>query len=307
MMPRRVVLCGAGYGEAYRRVFRPLGAQLIGIVGQGGRRSRCLASAMQVPWSCDVKRFLSEADLVVVAVGGAEGNAIAIECLKHAVPVLKEHPVSSEFVAQAAHAAAGSQVKWLVNPHFAYLPAPAALLARGQELARAGKPHSVSVITNARMAFSAIDLLLRLADACSIDLAAAMITRMEMSVMSTWHHESGTITLEIRRNHALEDNEHDVMAGHRFRVDFPKATLDLKSAAGNLVEIAAAPGARPSEIVPCQTRRRFLENREFANLLAVRSMLTLLPEQPDWLKEQEYAARTARIWEEVLRLKDPSA
>ncbi|MGE0658281.1 MAG: Gfo/Idh/MocA family oxidoreductase [Reyranellaceae bacterium] len=300
-MVRRVLLCGAGYGEAYRRVFKAIGAQLIGVVGRGGRRSRSLASAMQVPWSRDLSQFLPQADLVIVAIGGVDGDRLAMESLHHAVPVLREHPVSSKFVARAARVAALSRVPWLVNPHFAYLRAPTALISRCHFLARTGPPRSVSVLTNARMAFSAIDLLLRVSDVCGIAPGRATITRTDKSVRSTWRHAVGVMTLEIGMNFSADDNERDVMTGHRFGVDFGGTQLRLRSAAGPLVELAGAPGARRSETVPCQSRKDFLQDRELANLKVVQAMLVDPPAQADRLREHERIARTARIWESMLR------
>lgn len=296
-------MCGAGYGEAYRRVFKPNDAQLIGVVGRGGTRSRSLATVMRIPWSCDVRQFLSQADLVIVAVGGEDGDRLALESLHHAVPVLREHPVSGAFITHATRAVAVSRVPWLINPHFAYLRAPAALIAGCHQLARTGPPDSVSVMTNARMAFSAIDLMLRVANACGIALGRATITRTDDSVRSSWSGAGGSVALGIGMNFSADDNEHDVMAGHRFCVDFAGTQLQLLSAAGPLVEITGASGTRLSEIVPCLSRVEFLKSRELANLMAVQAMLAGPPVWAEQLREAEHVARVARIWESTMRLR----
>jgi thiazolinyl imide reductase len=161
----KVLVCGSRWGRLYfdalsARRRKKFDFQLIGILARGSTNSQALAKEFRLPLFRSVSELPENiADIAIVAIGGDDGDSIALHLLDRKIPVLCEHPRTTQFLKKAIRCSESSNSLFHVHGHFTETPSAKIFL---QACAKAGGANSavfLSALGNPRTLYSLVDLL----------------------------------------------------------------------------------------------------------------------------------------------------
>jgi thiazolinyl imide reductase len=323
----RVLLCGTGYGSTYLQALwnHASGLRLTGILTRGSDRSRALASQAGVPFWSTVEEIPRTAiDLACVAVGGPAGTALTLALLGRGIHVLAEHPVAPEDMEAALAAAREHGVAFHVNAHYADLETVEPFLTAALACRRRSPPLFLSVTTNPRALYSAVELLGRILETLEPMLFAQAASEIQLPLASVHGTVAGTpLLLQCQRLVASEDDGSNLWASHQITAAFPEGTLTLAETAGpavwvpappSLVDLAAptAPArlAYPSWTLlsppPPSTGDYLFQVRNRANRLALRRLAEQIRTGSTWSEQSPaHLLGVSRAWSAILECLGP--
>ena len=228
----RVLLCGTNYGSTYVRSLQgnENGLALAGIVARS-ERSRALAQQVGVPFHTSVDDVPRDAiDAAIVAISCEAGFAITGTLLSRDVPVLAEHPVSSEEVrAHRRH-----RVPYHVNAHYSDIDAAATFIGAAQAAGARSRLLFVNVLTNPRALFSAIEICAR-----GFGVPHDVVHAEGNGFFSIAH--AGPITFHVQRETSEVDDGSSMWVSHHITAGFEEGTLTLGEAYGPVMWMPSPP------------------------------------------------------------------
>lgn len=166
--PWRVVVCGSKFGRVYMSALsRESGdMQLAGILAAGSERSRRCADHYGVPLYTSVDDVPGDVHAACVVVGsgiaGGPGTEIAERFLERGVPVLQEHPIHHDELAELMRIAGRNRVVHRMNTLYPFVDSVRRFIQAGLELLRDNPPAYVTGACSIQLKTSFIDILCRI-------------------------------------------------------------------------------------------------------------------------------------------------
>ncbi|WP_425258863.1 Gfo/Idh/MocA family oxidoreductase [Rubrivivax sp. RP6-9] len=173
------VVFGATFGRLYvdALLLDSTGYRLIGLGGQGGRRTLDLARHASVPWLAPGEPLPADARLACVVVRsgllGGRGSEIVERCLRAGIDVVQEHPVHQRELASHVRLARQHGARYYLNTFYDCLPAVVAFVRRARELQAEGGAMHLELWSSYQVAFAGVDLLSHLGSVAALQLDAA--------------------------------------------------------------------------------------------------------------------------------------
>ncbi|WP_455922761.1 Gfo/Idh/MocA family oxidoreductase [Pseudomonas putida] len=162
--PCKTLVVGSRFGQFYAAGVKASDAyQLVGVLGQGSRRSQALARQLGVPSLDSLAQVPGDTRLACVAVGGAArgegGVAVAEALLARGIDVLIEHPLLPAEMAALYRTAQQHGRRCLVNGFYPQLPAVAHFIAMASALHRAQGLRHVQVGCSVQVSYAALEIV----------------------------------------------------------------------------------------------------------------------------------------------------
>lgn len=137
--PVKTLVVGSRFGQFYAAGVAAAGhLELVGVLGQGSRRSQALARRLEVPCFDALQQVPDDTRLACVAVGGAargeQGPALAQALMARGLDVLIEHPLLPQEWHELLRSAARLQRRCLLNSFYPQLPWVARFIELGRQL-----------------------------------------------------------------------------------------------------------------------------------------------------------------------------
>lgn len=156
-----VLVCGTGFGRYYVDAIRAMPeCALAGILARGSQFSRHYADELGVPCHTSVEQLPDDIELACVVVGsavsGGPGSDLARQLLARKIPVLQEHPVLPDELAETLRVAAAQGVRYQLNAFYRYLAPIRRFLAAAQQ---ARPAQFVDATAPIQLLYPLIDLL----------------------------------------------------------------------------------------------------------------------------------------------------
>jgi thiazolinyl imide reductase len=230
----RVLLCGTNYGSSYiRSLYQNDVAQLAGVFARS-ERSREIAAQCGVPFYTQVDEVPRETiDSACVAIPGPTGHQIIASLLRRGIHVLAEHPVSAEDVTAHRQTAREHAAVYHVNAHYSDIEGAATFISAFRAARERSKLLFISVMTNPRALYSAIEIIARAAGA----LRPFTIEHMPWDAASFFHlaraiTPSAPLTLQLQRISSEVDDGSSAWVGHNLTAGFDDGVLALSESFG---------------------------------------------------------------------------
>lgn len=159
----RVVVCGTGFGRIYLRALERPPFELVGILARGSDRSRACADGYGVPLFTSPHEVPGDVDLVCVVVpsgvGGGPGAELAQEFLSRGIPVLLEHPVHADELAECLRVAARHRTMFGVNTFYVHIEPVRRFLAAARRLLSRQPPVFVDAGCAVQVSYDLLDII----------------------------------------------------------------------------------------------------------------------------------------------------
>ncbi|WP_067463328.1 Gfo/Idh/MocA family oxidoreductase [Nocardia amamiensis] len=158
----KVIVCGTGFGRVYLRALERPPFELAGILARGSERSRACARQYGVPLYTDAEN-VPDVDLVCVAVpsgvGGGPGAELAQAFLSRRIPVLLEHPVRADELAECLRVAARERTMFAVNTFYVHLAPVRRFLTAARRLLAQQPPLFVDASCAVQVSYDLLDIV----------------------------------------------------------------------------------------------------------------------------------------------------
>lgn len=229
-----VVVCGTGFGRYYVDAIRAMrDCDLIGIMARGGDFSRRYAGKLGVPCYTSVGQLPRNVDLACVVVGSAvscgPGSDLARQLLTRKIPVLQEHPVLPDELAETMRVAAAHGVRYRLNAFYRHLEPIRRFLAAAELLRPA---RFVDAVTPIQLLYPLLDLLGRaLGGFRPWSLTAFPAAEGPYRLM---HGTLASVPITLRVQNQLHpgDPDNHALQWHRITVGAETGTLTLADTHG---------------------------------------------------------------------------
>ncbi|MGF6593888.1 Gfo/Idh/MocA family oxidoreductase [Pseudomonas sp. 2835] len=162
--PVKTLVVGSRFGQFYAAgVAAAEQLELVGVLGQGSRRSQALARHLRVPCFDALEQLPDDARLACVAVGGAargeQGPALAQALMARGIDVLIEHPLLPQELHELLRTAARLQRRCLLNSFYPQLPWVARFIELGRQLHRQQGIRHIEASCAVQVSFATLDIL----------------------------------------------------------------------------------------------------------------------------------------------------
>jgi thiazolinyl imide reductase len=164
---RKVVVAGTAFGRIYLDAVRsdPESFELAGILASGSAYSAECARRYGVPLYTTPDE-VPDVDIVCVVVRsgalGGDGSELAQTFLRRGIPVLQEHPVHAEEIADCLRAARAGGTAYSVNTLYPRLRPVRRFLAAARALRERQKIAFIDAACNSQVAYPLLDVLGRI-------------------------------------------------------------------------------------------------------------------------------------------------
>ncbi|MBF6137350.1 Gfo/Idh/MocA family oxidoreductase [Nocardia otitidiscaviarum] len=159
----KVLVCGTGFGRVYLRALEREPFQLTGILARGGERSRACAREYGVPLHTAPDQVPDGVDLACVVVpsgvGGGPGAELAQAFLARDIPVVLEHPVRADELADCLRVAARRRVMFGVNTFYVHLEPVRRFLDAAHRLLRTHPATFVDASCAVQVSYDLLDII----------------------------------------------------------------------------------------------------------------------------------------------------
>ena len=170
------VVFGATFGRLYVDALQhgSAGYRLVGLGGQGGRRTLDLARhAGVVSFTCD-EPLPADTRLACVVVRsgllGGRGSEIVERCLRGGIDVVQEHPVHQRELASHVRLARQHGARYYLNTLYDHLPAVVEFVRMSRALQAEGGALHLELWSSYQVAFAGVDLVSHLASVAALEL-----------------------------------------------------------------------------------------------------------------------------------------
>ncbi|MGE7955560.1 Gfo/Idh/MocA family oxidoreductase [Pseudomonas sp. NPDC089530] len=162
--PVKTLVVGSRFGQFYAAgVAAAEHLELVGVLGQGSRRSQALARRLDVPCFDALEQVPDDTRLACVAVGGAargeQGPALAQALMARGLDVLIEHPLLPQEWHELLRTAARLQRRCLLNSFYPQLPWVARFIELGRQLHRQQGIRHIEANCAVQVSYATLDLL----------------------------------------------------------------------------------------------------------------------------------------------------
>ncbi|CAM3922356.1 Oxidoreductase family, NAD-binding Rossmann fold [compost metagenome] len=249
--PVKTLVVGSRFGQFYAAgVAAADNLELVGVLGQGSRRSQALARHLQVPCFDALEQVPDDTRLACVAVGGAargeQGPALAQALMARGMDVLIEHPLLPQELHELLRTAARLQRRCLLNSFYPQLPWVARFIELGRQLHRQQGIRHIEANCAVQVSYATLDLLAALLESVgpwSLDnLAPALSPWRDISLIMA----EVPVSLRVLNELAAADDGRMQML-QRISLATDSGTLLLASPHGPLLWMPAV--RAPSEDV----------------------------------------------------------
>ncbi|MFL1549806.1 Gfo/Idh/MocA family oxidoreductase [Pseudomonas sp. D47] len=165
MTPRlKTLVVGSRFGQFYAAgVAAAEHLELVGVLGQGSRRSQALARHLQVPSFDALDQVPADTRLACVAVGGAargeQGPALAQALMERGIDVLIEHPLLPQELHDVLRTANRLQRRCLLNSFYPQLPCVARFIELARQLHRQQGIRHIDASCAVQVSYATLDVL----------------------------------------------------------------------------------------------------------------------------------------------------
>ena len=159
----KVLVCGTGFGRIYLRAATHPPFAVAGILARGSDRSRMCARHYDVPLFTTPDQIPGGIDLACVVVpsgvGGGPGAELARTLLSRDIPVLLEHPVRGDELADCLRTAAERRIAFGVNTFYVHVQPVRRFLDAAQRLLRQQPAVSVQARCAVQVSYDLLDII----------------------------------------------------------------------------------------------------------------------------------------------------
>lgn len=183
-LPLKTLVVGSRFGQFYAAgVVAAEQLELVGVLGQGSRRSQALARYLEVPSLQALEQVPADTRLACVAVGGAargeQGPALAQALMERGMDVLIEHPLLPQELHELLRTANRLQRRCLLNSFYPQLPCVARFIALARQLHRQQGIRHIDAQCAVQVSYATLDVLAALLEAVgpwSLDCVAPALS-----------------------------------------------------------------------------------------------------------------------------------
>lgn len=183
-LPLKTLVVGSRFGQFYAAgVAAAEQLELVGVLGQGSRRSQALARYLQVPSLQALDQVPGDTRLACVAVGGAargeQGPALAQALMERGMDVLIEHPLLPQELHELLRTANRLQRRCLLNSFYPQLPCVARFIELARQLHRQQGIRHIDAQCAVQVSYATLDVLAALLEAVgpwSLDCVAPALS-----------------------------------------------------------------------------------------------------------------------------------
>lgn len=163
-------MVGSRFGQFYAAgVAAAEHLELVGVLGQGSRRSQTLARYLEVPSFTALEQVPADTRLACVAVGGAargeQGPALAQALMERGMDVLIEHPLLPQELHELLRSANRLQRRCLLNSFYPQLPCVARFIELARQLHRQQGIRHIDAQCAVQVSYATLDVLAALLEA----------------------------------------------------------------------------------------------------------------------------------------------
>ncbi|QOQ77189.1 Gfo/Idh/MocA family oxidoreductase [Pseudomonas poae] len=169
-LPLKTLVVGSRFGQFYAAgVAAAEQLELVGVLGQGSRRSQALARYLEVPSLQALEQVPADTRLACVAVGGAargeQGPALAQALMERGMDVLIEHPLLPQELHELLRTANRLQRRCLLNSFYPQLPCVARFIELARQLHRQQGIRHIDAQCAVQVSYATLDVLAALLEA----------------------------------------------------------------------------------------------------------------------------------------------
>jgi pyochelin biosynthetic protein PchG len=169
-LPLKTLVVGSRFGQFYAAgVAAAEQLELVGVLGQGSRRSQALARYLEVPSLQALEQVPADTRLACVAVGGAargeQGPALAQALMERGIDVLIEHPLLPQELHELLRTANRLQRRCLLNSFYPQLPCVARFIELARQLHRQQGIRHIDAQCAVQVSYATLDVLAALLEA----------------------------------------------------------------------------------------------------------------------------------------------
>lgn len=169
-LPLKTLVVGSRFGQFYAAgVAAAEHLELVGVLGQGSRRSQTLARYLEVPSFTALEQVPADTRLACVAVGGAargeQGPALAQALMERGMDVLIEHPLLPQELHELLRSANRLQRRCLLNSFYPQLPCVARFIELARQLHRQQGIRHIDAQCAVQVSYATLDVLAALLEA----------------------------------------------------------------------------------------------------------------------------------------------
>lgn len=183
-LPLKTLVVGSRFGQFYAAgVAAAEQLELVGVLGQGSRRSQALARYLEVPSLQALEQVPADTRLACVAVGGAargeQGPALAQALMERGMDVLIEHPLLPQELHELLRTANRLQRRCLLNSFYPQLPCVAWFIELARQLHRQQGIRHIDAQCAVQVSYATLDVLAALLEAVgpwSLDCVAPALS-----------------------------------------------------------------------------------------------------------------------------------
>jgi pyochelin biosynthetic protein PchG len=180
----KTLVVGSRFGQFYAAgVAAAEHLELVGVLGQGSRRSQALARYLDVPSFDALEQVPTNTRLACVAVGGAargeQGPAVAQALMKRGMHVLIEHPLLPQELHEVLRTANRLQRRCLLNSFYPQLPCVARFIELARQLHRQQGIRHIEASCAVQVSYATLDVLAALLESVgprSVDCVAPALS-----------------------------------------------------------------------------------------------------------------------------------
>jgi len=246
----QILLCGTQYGQSYLpAIFESNDLELAAILANGSDRSLKISEQCGVALFAEAQHINEPIDLACVAIGGNTGASIAATLLKKGIPVLLEHPVSTENIHLVLAAAEQNRTFCHINSHFSEIQPVAHFIALCHKLTTKSTPSIVNISCNSRTLFSTLDIVMRCFGECTLgDVQSTSFNVSDSHLNCTLSLNKIPCTLVYQKWRSKNDNSKDSPLGHQITITYPEGVLCLNGTFGPCLWFPLLAGDVPQDI-----------------------------------------------------------
>ncbi|WP_242196934.1 MULTISPECIES: Gfo/Idh/MocA family oxidoreductase [unclassified Pseudomonas] len=180
----KTLVVGSRFGQFYAAgVAAAEHLELVGVLGQGSRRSQALARYLEVPSFDALEQVPTDTRLACVAVGGAargeQGPAVALALMERGMHVLIEHPLLPQELHELLRTANRLQRRCLLNSFYPQLPCVARFIELARQLHRQQGIRHIEASCAVQVSYATLDVLAALLESVgpwSVDCVAPALS-----------------------------------------------------------------------------------------------------------------------------------
>ncbi|MBF6301309.1 Gfo/Idh/MocA family oxidoreductase [Nocardia amamiensis] len=242
----KVLVCGTGFGRIYLRAVHEPPFTLAGILARGSERSRACAQHYGVPLFTSPDQVSGGIDLACVVVpsgvGGGPGAELAKALLSQDIPVLLEHPVRGDELADCLRIAARRGVGFAVNTFYVHLEPVRRFLDAAHRLLQRQPAVSVHAACAVQVSYDLLDIIGQalgglspwaIGDPLDVSPRLRGLARAEFTERSINAVISGVpVTVRVNNQFVPDDLDHPTHLQHHIALVTEAGTLELAGTHG---------------------------------------------------------------------------